>query len=88
MLVKETQRSSEEMSVEDIVGPQDPNVGQYLSSPENPLWVTSLSIADTDGAALAVVRNDPSYGAPCHLVRVEDGYPSGVSALTGRWSAC
>lgn len=85
MLVKETQRPSEEMGVKDIIGLQDPNIRQYLNDPENPLWVTPLSITDADGAALAVVRNDPSYGTPCHLVRVEDGRYASVlpGAVTG-----
>lgn len=48
-------------------------MAEYLNSPKNPLWVTEIETTDTDGAKLAIVRNDPHYGAPCHIVRVDDG---------------
>ena len=73
MSVKNASEVSSTLTVETLLWEQDPNVAEYLANPQNPLWVTEIEATDTDGAKLAIVRNDPHYWAPCHIVRVDDG---------------
>lgn len=73
MKLDNANRVKSDISLENLIGEPDPNIAEYLNNPRNPRWVIPITTKDFDGAELAVVTNDPHYGAAQHIVRVEDG---------------